>query len=167
MDYKYIEQLLERYWACETTLQEESILRNFFAQNDVPASLMPYKSIFQCQVSTAEQHLSDNFDKRILSLIEKEQKESEKDTVKVRKVAMSYRLRPFLKAAAVVAIVLCFSMAVQTAMEHDQDQQTSNVINLPPQIVRGDIETANATTSSIVTDSLDRVQINKTTTVGD
>ena len=27
MDYKYIEQLLERYWEGETTLQEESILR--------------------------------------------------------------------------------------------------------------------------------------------
>ena len=32
MDYKYIEQLLERYWACETTLEEEQILRAFFLQ---------------------------------------------------------------------------------------------------------------------------------------
>ena len=31
MDYKYIEQLLERYWQCETTLQEENILRAFFS----------------------------------------------------------------------------------------------------------------------------------------
>ena len=30
MDYKYIEQLLERYWEGETTLQEEAILRTFF-----------------------------------------------------------------------------------------------------------------------------------------
>ena len=29
MDYKYIEQLLERYWQGETTLQEENILRSF------------------------------------------------------------------------------------------------------------------------------------------
>ena len=46
MDYKYIEQLLERYWQCETTLQEESILRTFFSQEDVPASLMQYKALF-------------------------------------------------------------------------------------------------------------------------
>ena len=32
MDYKYIEQLLERYWKCETTLEEEEILRMFFSQ---------------------------------------------------------------------------------------------------------------------------------------
>ena len=30
MDYKYIEQLLERYWNCETSLEEEQILRAFF-----------------------------------------------------------------------------------------------------------------------------------------
>ena len=40
MDYKYIEQLLERYWEGETTLQEEAILRAFFSQEDVPAGLM-------------------------------------------------------------------------------------------------------------------------------
>ena len=46
MDYKYIEQLLERYWACETTLQEEEILRTFFSQEDVPADLQKYRALF-------------------------------------------------------------------------------------------------------------------------
>ena len=36
MDYKYIEQLLERYFNAETSLEEESILRTFFSQTDVP-----------------------------------------------------------------------------------------------------------------------------------
>lgn len=36
MDYKYINQLLERYWRCETSLEEEDILRSFFSQKDVP-----------------------------------------------------------------------------------------------------------------------------------
>ena len=36
MDYKYINQLLERYWAAETTLEEEKILRTFFSQTDIP-----------------------------------------------------------------------------------------------------------------------------------
>ena len=32
MDYKYIEQLLERYWQCETSVEEESELRAFFSK---------------------------------------------------------------------------------------------------------------------------------------
>ena len=43
MDYKYIEQLLERYWNCQTALEEERILRSFFSQEDVPAQLLQYK----------------------------------------------------------------------------------------------------------------------------
>ena len=31
MDYKYINQLLDRYWKCETSLEEEEILRTFFS----------------------------------------------------------------------------------------------------------------------------------------
>ena len=46
MDYRYIEQLLERYWRCETTLQEEEILRTFFSQDDIPAGLERYKALF-------------------------------------------------------------------------------------------------------------------------
>ena len=121
MDYKYIEQLLERYWKCETSLQEESILRNFFAQHDVPSHLMPYKGLFLCEENIREAHLSEDFDKRILALTE--QKETHVAlAVKVRKASLNYRLQPFFKAAAVVAIVLSLSMAVQMAMEQEQGQ---------------------------------------------
>ena len=37
MDYKYISQLLERYWNVETTLEEEEILKAFFRQDNVVA----------------------------------------------------------------------------------------------------------------------------------
>ena len=45
MDYKYIKQLLERYWNCETSLEEEDILRTFFSQEDIPSELcvMPWQ----------------------------------------------------------------------------------------------------------------------------
>ena len=39
MDYKYIEQLLERYWNCETSTEEEQILRIFFQQKAIPFCL--------------------------------------------------------------------------------------------------------------------------------
>ena len=46
MDYNYIKQLLERYWACETTVEEESILKAFFSQKSVPAELAKYQALF-------------------------------------------------------------------------------------------------------------------------
>ena len=46
MDYKYIEQLLERYWDCNTTTQEEQILHAFFSQEDIPESLAQYREVF-------------------------------------------------------------------------------------------------------------------------
>ncbi len=43
MDYKYINQLLDRYWKAETSLEEEEILRAFFSQDELPAELKPYQ----------------------------------------------------------------------------------------------------------------------------
>ena len=63
MDYKYIEQLLERYFQCETTLKEEEILRTFFTQEDVPVWLMKYQSLFTYEAQK-EEALGDDFDER-------------------------------------------------------------------------------------------------------
>lgn len=49
MDYKYIEQLLERYWQCETSLEEESELRAFFSKGEIPAHLLQYRDLFVYQ----------------------------------------------------------------------------------------------------------------------
>ena len=49
MDCKYIEQLLERYWQCETSLEEEAQLRAFFNGSDVPEHLLRYKDLFVYQ----------------------------------------------------------------------------------------------------------------------
>ena len=140
MDYKYIEQLLQRYWDCETTSQEETILHKFFAQDDVPAHLLPYKQLFEAMEPSNEQ-LSSQFDERILALIDEEEEAPRKTarTVKARRLTLSYSLRPLFKAAAMVAMVLTISLAVQQAMEQDQ---TDNVVNLPPAVVPGAPETA-------------------------
>ena len=71
MDYKYIEQLLERYWNCGTTLEEEQILRTFFSQKEVPASLAKYKALF-CygEAQKAADTLGDDFDARLEAIVE-------------------------------------------------------------------------------------------------
>lgn len=142
MDYKYIEQLLQRYWECETSIQEESILRNFFTQDDVPAHLSAYKEFFQ-ELPKVGESLSDDFDERIMALVE-EAAGNEKNalqTVKAHRLKFSYGIRPFFKAAAMVAVVLSISLAVQQAMYQDQSEN-DNVVSLPPAVVPGSPETA-------------------------
>ncbi len=122
MDYKYIEQLLERYWQCETTLEEEQILRTFFSQENVPACLLPYKDLFTYeQMAVEEQVLGDDFDQRMLEMT------GEAAPVKARTISMVQRLKPLFKAAAIVAIILTLGNASQVAFQpKDNIQITEN-----------------------------------------
>ena len=114
MDYKYIEQLLERYWKCETSLEEEEILRTFFSQKDVPASLLPYKDLFTYEQTEKKQCvLGDDFDERMLSMV------NEPQPVKARTISLTQRLKPLFKAAAIVAIILTLGNAAQVAFNKD------------------------------------------------
>ena len=112
MDYKYIEQLLERYWLCETSLEEEQILRTFFSQENVPVSLLPYKDMFTYeQTDVEETQLGDDFDRRMLDMV------GEAAPVKARTISIAQRLKPLFKAAAIVAIILTLGNAMQVAMQ--------------------------------------------------
>ena len=114
MDYKYINQLLERYWQCETTLQEEAILRAFFSQDDVPESLMQYKALFSIQ-QEKEQALGDDFDARILAMV------GQQEAKKAKVVSFTHRLMPLFRAAAVVAIILTIGNAAQAPWDRGWD----------------------------------------------
>ena len=39
-------ELLEKYWNCETSPEEEQTLREWFAGNDVPEDLQKYRANF-------------------------------------------------------------------------------------------------------------------------
>lgn len=121
MDYKYIEQLLERYWNCETTLEEEEILRNFFAQKDVPAHLLRYQALFSYEQTIKKARLSEDFDSRIIRMIQ-----NEEQPVKAKTIRFSQRLQPLFKAAAVIAIVLTLGNAAQSSFTSRSAQQEYN-----------------------------------------
>ncbi len=106
MDCKYVEQLLERYWQCETSLEEEAQLRHFFAGEEVPAHLLPYKSLFVYQQVQQEEGLGADFDARILAQVET-------PVVKARRLTLRHRFMPLLKAAAVVALMLSLGNVAQ------------------------------------------------------
>lgn len=114
MDYKYINQLLERYWAGETSLEEEQILRSFFSQPNVPDELKQYRCLFIYeQTEPATDVLGDDFDEQLMSIIESPR------PVKARVLTIGQRFAPLFKAAAVVAIILTLSNAAQSSFRDD------------------------------------------------
>ena len=117
MDYKYIEQLLDRYFQRETTLQEEQILKAFYAQGvaDMPQELAQYAPLFD--VLGQKDTLGDDFDERMLKLTESE--EASPIVVKARTISLVERLRPLFGAAAVVAILLTLGNAINQSFRQD------------------------------------------------
>lgn len=125
MDYKYIEQLLERYWNCETSMEEEGILKAFFCQKDVPMQLRKYKSLFAFQQEAVKENcLGDDFDCKMMALIN-ENNPNEQPKVKAIRVTMRERMMPLFKAAAVVAMTVSLGGAAQFQFgdrHHDDDE---------------------------------------------
>jgi len=120
MDYKYIEQLIERYFKCETTVEEEHILREFYAQSEVPAHLQKWQPLFKAQHDLSATRLSDDFDQRILAMTEQAAaSEPVEKHVQARTITMAQRLVPLYKAAAIVA----FAIVIGTAVEHATESQ--------------------------------------------
>ena len=129
MDYKYIEQLLSRYFEATATLKEEQILKAFFAQDDedVPSALRQYKPLFEAMEKGDV--LGTDFDDRILSLVCQEEartvslnlqtKDDDIEVTKARVISLQQRFRPLLRAAAVVAVILTLSTAINQSFRDD------------------------------------------------
>ena len=132
MDYKYIEQLLERYWACETSLQEEQILRTFFQQQEVPEHLMAYKAVFDVQQEQAEATLGEDFDAKMMELLSGQGEVLPVDGAErgaVKALPLQGRLlrrsffRPLYQAAGLVALILTIGIAAQRSFDDAEQPQ--------------------------------------------
>lgn len=134
MDYKYINQLLERYWNGETSLEEEQILRSFFSQICVPEELAKYRPLFNYeQTETKTDRLGDDFDERIMSMIG----EPQEIKVKAQPIRISQRFAPLFKAAAMVAIVLTLTQAAQFSFQSHDAGNTAMPGNYSSRPVQG------------------------------
>ncbi len=72
MNAREIEILIQKYWDCETSRDEEILLQNFFLQEDIPEELKQYQGLFTYKKEQSELSLDESFDEKILSLIAEE-----------------------------------------------------------------------------------------------
>ena len=100
--------------ATDASLEEEQILRSFFSQICVPEELAKYRPLFNYeQTETKTDRLGDDFDERIMSMID----EPQEIKVKAQPIHISQRFAPLFKAAAMVAIVLTLTQAAQFSFQ--------------------------------------------------
>lgn len=141
MDYKYIEQLLDRYWECHTTAEEEQILRSFFSQHDLPAHLAQYAPLFAFVKEEAEVHVSDNFDQRFSQLLAEDDSRQSARRTFARRLTLGRRVAPLLKAAAAVAILFTIGTATERAIVGSQTDEGATAPVLTDTYVRSaDVE---------------------------
>lgn len=107
MDYKDMEQLLERYWRCETSPEEEETLRDFFRNEALPEHLARYREWFVYQQLQRQEGLDESFDARVLAQLDAA------PVVKAKRLTLRRRLAPLWKAAAAVVILLSLGNVLQ------------------------------------------------------
>lgn len=71
MEYQRIHQLLDKYWECATSVEEERELRDFFTSGPIPSELLPYKAWFVSYEAETLSPLGPEFDNRVLRQIER------------------------------------------------------------------------------------------------
>lgn len=67
MDFKEKEELLQKYWNCETSLEEEKQLREYFHGQDIPEQLKETAALFQYFEEVKKKSLNDvAFDNQVM-----------------------------------------------------------------------------------------------------
>lgn len=100
MDYINVKLLLEKYWDGETSLQEETTLREYFNQSEVADDLKGIQPMFQYfQQEKTHRIENDNFDDAVLAQLE---------TRTIRPLRTRTRVvRMISRVAAVALIAVC------------------------------------------------------------
>lgn len=97
MDYSHIKSLLDKYWKCETSLEEEDEIRQFFKKEDIPEDLQPYLSLFRYFGNISQME-------PVKEMILPEMKTDDK--VKNEKEKHRIGIRWFYRVAAVILLLL-------------------------------------------------------------
>jgi hypothetical protein len=122
MDSKQLEHLLEKYWNCETSLEEEKALRNYFNQPNVPDRFKESASLFQYFEHQRQQSISDgSFDASVKQKLQPAQG-------KMRSLVVNS-----LRIAAGISVVVASVWFVRTEIRDSSPQELVDTYDDPKQ----------------------------------
>jgi hypothetical protein len=73
MDSKRLEELLQKYWDCETSLEEEKQIHEYFRNENVPEKLKETAGLFHYFEQQQNRAVNEQFDKTVLGKLKKPQ----------------------------------------------------------------------------------------------
>jgi hypothetical protein len=119
MDSNKIEELLARYWNCETSLEEEQQLREYFRSDKLPAQLKETAPLFQYFDRNKKKTLTDaSFDKEVLARIRPKGK-------------MSSMVFNAMKIAAGIAVLAVAFVVVKNEIRKSTPQEVVDTYDDP------------------------------------
>lgn len=105
MDSKRLDELLKKYWDCQTSLEEEQELREYFRQDNVPEELAPAASLFRYFEKQKHNLLHEDFDQSMISKV--------RQTAGVRTTKIRTLITYSLRIAAGVAVLVAATFLVR------------------------------------------------------
>lgn len=124
MDSKEIGQLLEKYWNCETSLEEEQTLRNYFNGPDVPGQLKETAELFKFFEGERLRALDGNFDDNVMRTVKKSER-------KMKVVSMVRWVQVARIAAGVLVVVVAGYFVRNEIIESKEQAQVVDTFSDP------------------------------------
>jgi len=121
MDSKEIGQLLEKYWNCETSLEDEKVLRDYFSGSEVPDQLKDAADLFRFFEGERKRALEANFDHDVMRSVKK--------TERSAKVVSMVRWVQVARIAAGVFVVVVAGYFVRNEIMKSNQQQQAQVVD--------------------------------------
>lgn len=116
MDLLELDQLLDKYWKCETSLEEERLLQDYFRSGDIPKGMNAAAALFQFFETEKGKSLGNNFE----GLVTKKLKERRKGKI-VSMVSFGNIAR--IAAGIVVVVAATFFIRQEVRKSYPKELQ--------------------------------------------
>lgn len=113
MDSRQVEALIEKYWICETSIEEEKTLKAFFEGDNVPENLQQYTPYFRVLKAKAGIQAPEKINTHIAGL-------QQEGATRVKPSPVVRFLYPAFKVAAVALILLAVGLGIDTRYQNEE-----------------------------------------------
>src|SRR6187402_2659762 len=122
MDSSKLQQLLQKYWSGETTLEEEQLLKDHFQQAEVPEEFREVAAMFRYYEQTKKNALNDiAFDRTLI----------EKVTGKSKQGRMRSLVFNSMRIAAGVVVLMAAAWFIRKEIRQTTPQEVVDTYNDP------------------------------------